>query len=146
MPDLLFFFFLPQGREPTRLFNLVEFMICDKDGGGTMSEDECMEILYHRFGKEVRYSISHNIQFTHIQYSLIRIPDLAPCSDKLIKCLEQLIQPKTSRHQIFAKFLWCRSTRSRLTKCARPQGALGTPLGGLPSARVLGQKCWWGHR
>jgi len=26
-------------------------MICDKDGGGTMSEDECMEILYHRFGK-----------------------------------------------------------------------------------------------
>jgi hypothetical protein len=42
-----------QGREPTRLFNLVEFMICDKDGGGTMSEDECMEILYHRFGKEV---------------------------------------------------------------------------------------------
>lgn len=42
------------GREPTRLFNLIEFMICDKDGGGTMSEDECMEILYHRFGKEVR--------------------------------------------------------------------------------------------
>ena len=42
-----------QGREPSRLFNLVEFMICDKDGGGTMSEDECMEILYHRFGKEV---------------------------------------------------------------------------------------------
>ena len=29
-------------------------MICDKDGGGTMDEDECMEILYHRFGKEVR--------------------------------------------------------------------------------------------
>ena len=41
------------GKEPTRLYNLIEFMICDKDGGGTMSEDECMEILYHRFGKEV---------------------------------------------------------------------------------------------
>ena len=41
------------GKEPTRLYNLIEFMICDKDGGGTMSEDECMEIMYHRFGKEV---------------------------------------------------------------------------------------------
>lgn len=27
------------------MFNLVEFMICDKDGGGTMSEDECMEVI-----------------------------------------------------------------------------------------------------
>ena len=42
------------GQEPTRLYNLIEFMVCDKDGGGTMSEDECMEILYHRYGKEVR--------------------------------------------------------------------------------------------
>ena len=41
------------GKEPTRFYNLIEFMICDKDGGGTMSEDECMEIMYHRFGKEV---------------------------------------------------------------------------------------------
>uniref|UniRef100_A0A6T8P8Y1 EF-hand domain-containing protein n=1 Tax=Hemiselmis andersenii TaxID=464988 RepID=A0A6T8P8Y1_HEMAN len=40
------------GKEPTRLYNLIEFMVCDKDGGGTMSEDECMEILFHRFGKE----------------------------------------------------------------------------------------------
>jgi calmodulin len=38
------------GKEPTRLYNLIEFMVCDKDGGGTMSEDECMEILFHRFG------------------------------------------------------------------------------------------------
>ena len=26
-------------------------MICDKDGGGTMSEDECSEILCTRFGR-----------------------------------------------------------------------------------------------
>ena len=37
--------------EPRRLYNLTEFMICDKDGGGTMSEDECSEILYTRFGR-----------------------------------------------------------------------------------------------
>jgi len=49
------------GREPTRLFNLVEFMICDKDGGGTMSEDECMEILYHRFGKEVMMKLTDQL-------------------------------------------------------------------------------------
>jgi hypothetical protein len=33
------------GREPRRLYNLTEFMICDKDGGGTMSEDECAEVI-----------------------------------------------------------------------------------------------------
>ena len=32
------------GKEPRRLYYLIEFMICDKDGGGTMSEDECAEV------------------------------------------------------------------------------------------------------
>ena len=36
------------GCEPKRLFNLIEFMINDKDGGGTINEDEIMEVLYHR--------------------------------------------------------------------------------------------------
>jgi hypothetical protein len=36
------------GCEPKRLYNLIEFMINDKDGGGTINEDEIMEVLYHR--------------------------------------------------------------------------------------------------
>jgi len=32
------------GKEPRRLYYLIEFMICDKDGCGTMSEDECAEV------------------------------------------------------------------------------------------------------
>ena len=32
------------GKEPRRLYYLTEFMICDKDGSGTMSEDECAEV------------------------------------------------------------------------------------------------------
>jgi len=39
------------GKEPRRLYNLIVFMICDKDGGGTMSEDECAEVLFNRFGR-----------------------------------------------------------------------------------------------
>mmetsp|Transcript_18917 Transcript_18917/g.38421 ORF Transcript_18917/g.38421 Transcript_18917/m.38421 type:complete len:240 (+) Transcript_18917:31-750(+) len=39
------------GREPKRLYNLIEFLICDKDNSGTMSEDECAEVLFNRFGK-----------------------------------------------------------------------------------------------
>mmetsp|Transcript_70387 Transcript_70387/g.187577 ORF Transcript_70387/g.187577 Transcript_70387/m.187577 type:complete len:128 (-) Transcript_70387:266-649(-) len=31
------------GCEPNRLYNLIEFMINDKDGGGTINEDEMME-------------------------------------------------------------------------------------------------------
>jgi hypothetical protein len=69
-------------------------MICDKDGGGTMSEDECMEviaeslflmscmrgkectevslicccpqILYHRFGKDVMTELVNKL-FKHSQ-------------------------------------------------------------------------------
>ena len=35
-----------------RRFNLVEFMMHDKDCGGTIDVDECMEILFRRFGKD----------------------------------------------------------------------------------------------
>lgn len=34
-----------------RFFNLIDFMTCDKDGGGNIDEDECLEILYRRYGK-----------------------------------------------------------------------------------------------
>jgi calmodulin len=33
------------GCEPKRLFTLAEFMIYDKDGSGTVNEDECMEMM-----------------------------------------------------------------------------------------------------
>ena len=41
------------GWEPRRLFNVVEFMMHDKDCSGTIDMDECMEILFRRFGKEL---------------------------------------------------------------------------------------------
>lgn len=40
------------GWEPRRLFNVLEFMMYDKDSSGSIDLDECMEILYQRFGKE----------------------------------------------------------------------------------------------
>ena len=40
------------GWEPRRLFNVVEFMMHDKDQSGSIDMDECMEILFRRFGKE----------------------------------------------------------------------------------------------
>jgi len=44
---------LPQtGLEPRKLFNVVEFMMHDKDSSGTIDMDECMEILFRRFGND----------------------------------------------------------------------------------------------
>mmetsp|Transcript_7216 Transcript_7216/g.12181 ORF Transcript_7216/g.12181 Transcript_7216/m.12181 type:complete len:221 (-) Transcript_7216:46-708(-) len=40
-----------QGWEPRRFFNVVEFMMHDKDFSGTIDHDECMEILFRRYGK-----------------------------------------------------------------------------------------------
>jgi len=39
------------GWEPRRLFNCVEFMMYDKDQSGAIDMDECMQILFRRFGK-----------------------------------------------------------------------------------------------
>ena len=41
------------GWEPRTLFNVVEFMMHDKDCSGTIDMDECMEILFRRFGKDL---------------------------------------------------------------------------------------------
>jgi len=52
------------GCEPKRLFNLIEFMINDKDGGGTINEDEIMEVLYHRYGKDAMQKMTDEV-FKH---------------------------------------------------------------------------------
>mmetsp|Transcript_39544 Transcript_39544/g.75773 ORF Transcript_39544/g.75773 Transcript_39544/m.75773 type:complete len:186 (+) Transcript_39544:332-889(+) len=41
------------GYEPRRLFNVVEFIMNDKDESGTVSVEEAMSILYLRYGKSV---------------------------------------------------------------------------------------------
>jgi len=41
-----------EGWEPRRFFNIVEFMMHDKDNSGTIDQDECMEILFRRFGND----------------------------------------------------------------------------------------------
>ena len=52
------------GCEPKRLFNLIEFMINDKDGGGTINEDDIMEVLYHRYGKDAMQKMTDEV-FKH---------------------------------------------------------------------------------
>lgn len=39
------------GYEPRRLFNVVEFLMNDKDDSGSVSVEEAMQILYLRYGK-----------------------------------------------------------------------------------------------
>mmetsp|Transcript_59054 Transcript_59054/g.139522 ORF Transcript_59054/g.139522 Transcript_59054/m.139522 type:complete len:205 (+) Transcript_59054:76-690(+) len=40
------------GHEPKKLFNLCQFMCLDRDGDGSISSEECMEMIMHRFGRE----------------------------------------------------------------------------------------------
>mmetsp|Transcript_39922 Transcript_39922/g.55499 ORF Transcript_39922/g.55499 Transcript_39922/m.55499 type:complete len:185 (+) Transcript_39922:254-808(+) len=41
------------GYEPRRLFNVVEFIMNDKDDSGSVSVEEAMQILYLRYGKSL---------------------------------------------------------------------------------------------
>ena len=49
------------GYEPRRLFNIVEFMMNDRDGSGSVSVEEAMQILYLRFGKGLLYTVIFKI-------------------------------------------------------------------------------------
>merc|ERR1711865_1036531 len=40
------------GCEPRKLFNVVEFLMHDKNYNGSIDLDECVTLLYARFGKE----------------------------------------------------------------------------------------------
>lgn len=40
------------GLEPCQLFNLIQFMLYDKDGSGKVTIDETMHMLYTRYGKD----------------------------------------------------------------------------------------------
>ena len=42
----------PTGCEPRMLFNMVEFLMHDKNNSGTIDLDECVTLLYQRYGKE----------------------------------------------------------------------------------------------
>ena len=41
------------GYEPRRLFNVVLFLMNDKDSKGTVSVEETMQILYLRYGRQL---------------------------------------------------------------------------------------------
>ncbi|CAG9464559.1 unnamed protein product [Pedinophyceae sp. YPF-701] len=40
------------GFEPRRLYNVVEFLINDKDGSGDVSVEEAQQIMYLRYGRQ----------------------------------------------------------------------------------------------
>jgi len=40
------------GLEPSQLFNVIQFMLYDKDGSGRVTVDETMHMLYTRYGRD----------------------------------------------------------------------------------------------
>lgn len=43
----------PDGCEPRKLFNLVDFLLLDKNHTGSVDMDECLTLLWGRYGKEL---------------------------------------------------------------------------------------------
>ena len=60
--DLILLLITYAGYEPRRLFNVVEFLMNDKDDSGTVSIEEVMQILYLRFGKGLLDSVSPELE------------------------------------------------------------------------------------
>jgi hypothetical protein len=48
---------MPPGYEPRRLYNVAEFLMNDKDKGGSVSVEEVMQILFLRYGRQLLDSV-----------------------------------------------------------------------------------------
>ena len=71
-----------QDMNPRRLFNVVEFLMNDKDDSGTVSIEEAMQILYLRFGKGLLDSVSPELELYSWFDKLITFYDshlVTPC-------------------------------------------------------------------
>ena len=54
------------GWEPRKLFTMIEFMMHDKDGSGTIDADECTQILYRRYSPaEVDAKVKEFMSHSH---------------------------------------------------------------------------------
>lgn len=51
------------GLEPCQLFNVIQFMIYDKDGSGKVTVDETMHMLYTRYGRDKLEGVSFYFYF-----------------------------------------------------------------------------------
>ena len=49
------------GYEPRRLFNVVEFLMNDKDDNGSVSVEEAMQILYLRHGRSLLDTVRNTL-------------------------------------------------------------------------------------
>jgi hypothetical protein len=56
------------GHEPRKLFNLCQFMCLDRDGDGSISTEECMEMIMHRYQTRAQKR-TQNIH-TRVSYSI----------------------------------------------------------------------------
>eukprot|EP00771_Trimastix_marina_P002434 gnl/Trimastix_PCT/3565.p3 GENE.gnl/Trimastix_PCT/3565~~gnl/Trimastix_PCT/3565.p3 ORF type:complete len:170 (+),score=41.63 gnl/Trimastix_PCT/3565:614-1123(+) len=50
----------PLSHEPTRLLNVVEFLMHDPDGSGTISIEDCVLLLSRRFSREITQADIHH--------------------------------------------------------------------------------------
>ena len=84
------------GYEPRRLFNIVEFIMNDRDGSGSVSVEEATQILYLRFGNGLLDKVSFRKIYWVTVSSFTDIIFVILLSD-LKKYLALLIQtaPKT---------------------------------------------------
>jgi hypothetical protein len=67
------------GYEPRKLFSVVEFLMLDKNLNGSIDLDECMSILYQRFGKVRSASLSRTCEKPPLRLQPSR-SDLVPSS------------------------------------------------------------------
>ena len=86
-----------QGKEPRRLYNVIEFMVFDIDNDGTIDLTEVMQLFYQRYGRHALFSGAKDAQGADYKPEDIDFPEFVKHDESFYTISRQIADQRRAR-------------------------------------------------
>lgn len=86
-----------QGKEPRRLYNVIEFMVFDIDNDGSIDLTEVMQLFYQRYGKHALFSETKDAQGAERKAKDITFPEFVKHDESFYTLTRQIADQRRER-------------------------------------------------